>query len=52
LILGFCKEHIPELFKDLKTEALKKDRFLQIEFCRLIPPLKYEGEVSVKGFIE
>jgi hypothetical protein len=52
LILGFCGENIPELFLDLKTEALKKDRFLQIEFCHLIPPPKYGGEVRVEGFIE
>ncbi|MEA2005726.1 MAG: hypothetical protein U9O50_05650 [Acidobacteriota bacterium] len=52
LILGFCKEKIPELFLDLKTQALRRDRFLQLEFCRLIPPLKYGGDVKVERFKE
>jgi len=50
LVLGFCGDKIPELFFDLKTQALKKDRFLQIDFCRLIPPLEYGAEVKVESF--
>jgi len=50
LVLGFCGEEIPELFFDLKTRALRKDRFLQIEFCRLIPPEQFGGEVRVVSF--
>jgi len=50
LILGFCGEKIPKLFLEMKTQALRRDRFLQIEFCRLIPPLKYGGEMKVERF--
>jgi len=50
LILGFCGHKIPKLFLDLKTQALKKDRFLQIGFSRFIPPPKLGGDVRVESF--
>ncbi len=52
LILGFCGKKVPKLFFDLRTQALKKDRFLKIDFCRLIPPLEFGGEVRVESFKE
>lgn len=50
LVLGFCGETVPKLFIDLKTEALRKDRFLQIGFCRLIPPDNKTGPTKVESF--
>ena len=50
LVLGFCGETVPKLFIDLKTEALRKDRFLQIGFCRLIPPDDKKGTAKVESF--
>lgn len=50
LILGFCGEEIPELFLDLRKEAQKRDRYLQIEFCRLMPPSVMGGQVEVSRF--
>ena len=50
LILGFCGDDVPELFLDLKTKALRKDRSLQIEFCRLIPPSENGRQVRIKNF--
>jgi len=54
LVLGFCEDKkgggIPELFYHLRAEALRKDRFLRIEFCRLISPAKGGGEVRVGRF--
>jgi hypothetical protein len=54
LVLGFCEDKkgggIPELFYHLRDEALRKDRFLRIEFCRLIPPAKGGGEMRVGRF--
>jgi len=52
LMLGFCGEKVPKLFLDLKSQALRKDRFLQIGFCRLITPLEDGGEVRVESFKE
>jgi hypothetical protein len=52
LILGFCGETIPELFLDMKAEALRRDHFLQIEFYRLIPTLDDGGQVRIENFKE
>ncbi len=52
LMLGFCGEKIPELFLDLKSQAIRRDRSLQIGFCRFVSPLKYGGEVGVESFDE
>ena len=49
LILGFCEENIPELFPVLKTQAQLEDSF-QIEFCRLLKPLKDAGNVRIGSF--
>lgn len=35
LVLGFFGDKIPERFEDLKTQALNKDRYLNIYFCRI-----------------
>ena len=51
-MLGFCGKKVPELFLDLKSQALRKDRSLQIGFCRFVSPLKYGGEVGVESFDE
>jgi len=50
LVLGFCGDTVPPLFYDLKAQALKKDRHLQIEFCRLIPPNTLGKRVKVGSF--
>jgi hypothetical protein len=50
LILGFCREEIPRLFLDLRNDALKKDRHLQIEFCRFLTPSDVGEHVRVSRF--
>jgi len=50
LVLGFCGGEVPLLFHDLKAQALKRDRHLQIEFCRLIPPDTLGKKVKVGSF--
>ena len=50
LILGFCGEEVPTLFLDLRNDALKRDRHLQIEFCRFMTPLGAGGQVEVSRF--
>jgi hypothetical protein len=54
LILGFCGEvqKVPALFSHLRFKALRKDRFLQIEFCRLIPPRQCGDVVEIARFEE
>lgn len=50
LILGFCGEEVPTLFLDLRNDALKRDRHLQIEFCRFLTPSVAGGQVEVSRF--
>jgi len=50
LVLGFCGDEVPLLFHDLRAQALKRDRHLQIEFCRLISPDTIGKMVKVGGF--
>ena len=50
LVLGFCGDEVPTLFIDLKAQALRKDRHLHIEFCRLIPPDTLGKKVKVGSF--
>jgi len=50
LILGFCGEKVPTLFLDLRNDALKRDRHLQIEFCRFLTLSEVGGQVQVSRF--
>ena len=50
LILGFCGEEVPTLFLDLRNDALKRDRHLQIEFCRFLTPSAVGEHVEVSRF--
>jgi len=50
LVLGFCGNEIPDLFYKLKKQAKRKDRHLEVVFCRLIPPSNYGGEVRLGTF--
>ncbi len=50
LVLGFCGDKIPDLFYELKKQAKRKDRHLEVVFCRLIPPSNYGGEVRLGTF--
>jgi len=50
LVLGFCGDTVPPLFHDLKAQALRRDKHLLIEFCRLIPPNNDGGRVKVGRF--
>ena len=50
LILGFCGAKIPTLFIDLRKDALKRDRHLQIEFCRFLTPSTVGEHVRVSRF--
>jgi len=36
LLLGFFGESVPSLFYKLREQALRKDRFLSIDFCRFV----------------
>lgn len=37
LVLGFFGDKIPDRYEDLKSQALNKDRHLNINFCRIKP---------------
>jgi hypothetical protein len=50
LVLGFCGEKVPGLFFKLRKDAQKKDRHLQIEFCRFLTPSKIGEHVGVTSF--
>lgn len=50
LVLGFCGDKIPDLFYELKKQARRKDRHLEVVFCRLIPPSDYGGRVRLGTF--
>lgn len=50
LILGFCGEKVPSLFIDLRNDAQKRDRHLQIEFCRFLTPSAFGEHVEVSRF--
>ena len=50
LVLGFCGDKIPDLFCELRKQARRKDRHLEVVFCRLIPPSNYGGEVRLGTF--
>ncbi len=52
LVLGFCGDKVPPLFIDLKTQALKRDRHLQIEFCRFLTPNRLSKIVKVSHFFQ
>jgi hypothetical protein len=50
LILGFCGEEVPKLFLGLRNDALKRDRHLQIGFCRFLTPSTVGEHVRVSRF--
>jgi hypothetical protein len=50
LVLGFCGDVVPPLFLELKAQALRRDRHLEIEFCRFIPPESLGGKVKLGNF--
>jgi len=50
LILGFCGEKVPELFFELRKDAQKRDRHLQVEFCRFLTPATVGEHVKVTSF--
>ena len=50
LVLGFCAEKVPGLFFELRNDAQKKDRHLQIEFCRFLTPSTVGKHVKVSKF--
>jgi len=50
LILGFCGEKVPGLFFELRRDAIKRDRHLQIEFCRFLTPSSVDEHVKVSRF--
>jgi hypothetical protein len=52
LLLGFCGEVIPKHFVTLRENATRKDRFLNIDFCRLVPPDLFGNKVRVARFEE
>ena len=49
LILGFCSEEVPLLFYTLRDEAKKKDRYLDIHFCRYSVVSKTTGEIQLES---
>jgi len=50
LVLGFCGEKVPTLFLDLRNDALKRDRHLQIKFSRFKTPSAVGDHVKVSRF--
>ncbi|MBD3377432.1 hypothetical protein GF406_20560 [candidate division KSB1 bacterium] len=50
LVLGISGEKIPDLFQDLRHDALNRDRHLQIEFCRILSPAAIGDHVDLAGF--
>lgn len=50
LVLGLSGVPIPELFPQLRSEAVKRDRHLQIKFCRLIKPAKFGENVGIESY--
>jgi hypothetical protein len=38
LILGFFDEQVPGLFRDMREEAMQRDRHLEIGFVRFAQP--------------
>ena len=52
LVLGFCGDKVPPIFIDLKAQALRKDRHLQIEFCRFLTPNRLGEIVKVSRFFQ
>ena len=52
LVLGFCGDEVPLLFHNLRVQALKRDRHLEIDFCRLIPPDTLGKMVKVGRFYQ
>jgi hypothetical protein len=50
LILGFSGEKIPDLFQDLRHDALNRDRHLQIESCRILSPAAIGDHIELAGF--
>ncbi|MFC2166952.1 hypothetical protein ACFLQZ_03205 [Acidobacteriota bacterium] len=49
LILGFCHEVVPSLFYKLREEAKRKDRYLDIHFCRYTVLNKTTGEIRLES---
>ena len=52
LVLGYCDDTIPELFQEIPARELSKDRYLGIDFCRLVPAPDSVEKVQVKTFTE
>jgi len=50
LVLGLSGVPIPKLFPQLRKEAVKRDRHLQIKFCRLIKPSKFGENVAIESY--
>lgn len=51
LILGFCGEKVPPLFFKLRKQAMRKDPFLKIDFCRFKTPSDINGELCITSFL-
>lgn len=49
LILGFCNEEVPPLFYILRDEAKRKDRYLDIHFCRYFVVNRSTGEIGFES---
>lgn len=49
LILGFCHVVVPSLFYKLREEAKRKDRYLDIHFCRYSVVDETAGEIQLES---
>lgn len=49
LVLGFCDKEVPPLFNKFRDEAMKKDRYLDIHFCRFEKKNKTNEEIRLKS---
>ena len=52
LMLGFCGNSVPSLFFELKKQAMRKDPYLKIDFCRLIAPENVNCELKIIRFFD
>lgn len=57
LVLGACRETVPDIFRQLKETAVKKDKYMQISFVQIIiengkvrlNPVSYESNNSPRN---
>ena len=52
LILGFFKDEVPELFWELRRQALRHDRYIRIDFVRFTQIGGLNGKLSLTRIVK